>query len=91
MVYGDGLLLCEIGKSSRPGVISTGSFTLIFTILAMLTMTDAYNLIDSADGLAGSLVLIVLLAIAAVPVKGPLNVPHFEGAECHQSHGKSTA
>ena len=66
MVYGAGLPLYEIGDPFGFGTISMGPFTLIFTGLVTLTMINAYNLIDGADGLAGTLALIVMLAIAVV-------------------------
>jgi len=64
MVYGAGLPLVEIGDPFGTGIISMGSFTLIFTLLVTLTMINAYNLIDGVDGLAGTLALIALLAVA---------------------------
>ena len=66
MVYGANLPLTEIGDPFGTGMISMGRFTLIFTMLVTLTMINAYNLIDGVDGLAGSLALIVMLAIAIV-------------------------
>jgi UDP-GlcNAc:undecaprenyl-phosphate GlcNAc-1-phosphate transferase len=66
MVFGAGLQLSDIGNPFGTGIISMGSFTLIFTMLVTLTMINAYNLVDGADGLAGSLTLIALLAVALV-------------------------
>jgi UDP-GlcNAc:undecaprenyl-phosphate GlcNAc-1-phosphate transferase len=66
MVYGGGLYLADIGDPFGAGVISMGSFTLIFTMLVTLTMINAYNLVDGADGLAGSLTLVALLSVALV-------------------------
>jgi UDP-GlcNAc:undecaprenyl-phosphate GlcNAc-1-phosphate transferase len=66
MVYGSGLELADIGDPFGTGIISMGSFTLIFTMLVTLTMINAYNLVDGADGLAGTLALIALLAVALV-------------------------
>jgi len=66
MVYGAGLPLYGIGDPFGSGEISMGRFTLIFTMLVSLTMINAYNLIDGVDGLAGSLALIIFLAIATV-------------------------
>ena len=66
MVYGAKLPLTEIGDPFGSGFISMGRFTLIFTMLVTLTMINAYNLIDGVDGLAGSLALIVMLAIAVI-------------------------
>ncbi len=66
MVFGAGLQLAAIGDPFGTGVISMGSFTLIFTCLVTLTMINAYNLIDGVDGLAGTLALIAFLAVALV-------------------------
>jgi len=64
MVYGAGFYLAEIGEPFATGIISMGSFTLIFSMLVTLTMINAYNLVDGADGLAGTLALIALLSVA---------------------------
>jgi UDP-GlcNAc:undecaprenyl-phosphate GlcNAc-1-phosphate transferase len=66
MVFGAGLELSDIGNPFGTGIISMGSFTLIFTMLVTLTMINAYNLVDGADGLAGTLTLIALLSVALV-------------------------
>lgn len=66
MVYGGGLYLADIGDPFGTGVITMGHFTLIFTMLVTLTMINAYNLVDGADGLAGSLTLVALLSVALV-------------------------
>ena len=66
MVFGAGLKLSDIGDPFGTGIISMGSFTLIFTMLVTLTMINAYNLVDGADGLAGTLTLIALLSVALV-------------------------
>jgi UDP-GlcNAc:undecaprenyl-phosphate GlcNAc-1-phosphate transferase len=66
MFYGSGFRLIDIGDPFGTGIISLGPFTLIFTGVVSLTVINAYNLIDGADGLAGSLALIALLAISIV-------------------------
>ena len=66
MVYGAGLQLSDIGDPFGTGIISMGPFTLIFTMLVTLTMINAYNLVDGADGLAGTLTLIALLSVVLV-------------------------
>jgi UDP-GlcNAc:undecaprenyl-phosphate GlcNAc-1-phosphate transferase len=66
MVYGANLALYELGDPFGAGLISLGPFTLIFTMAVALTMINAYNLIDGADGLAGTLALIALLALALI-------------------------
>ena len=66
MFYGSGFQLTDIGDPFGIGVVSLGPFTLICTTIVSLTVINAYNFIDGADGLAGSLVLVALLAIALV-------------------------
>lgn len=66
MFFGAGLSLADIGDPFGTGIISMGSFSLIFTTLVFVTMINAYNFVDGADGLAGSLSLIGLLAITVV-------------------------
>jgi UDP-GlcNAc:undecaprenyl-phosphate GlcNAc-1-phosphate transferase len=66
MIYGLGHQLSDIGDPFGTGLISTGQFTLVFTLLVALTMINAYNLVDGLDGLAGSLALIALLSVALV-------------------------
>ena len=66
MFYGSGFRLDDIGDPFGIGIISMGPFTLVFTVVVSLTVINAYNLIDGADGLAGSLALVALLAIAFV-------------------------
>ena len=73
MVYGAGLALYELGDPFGTGLITLGPVTLIFTMAVTLTMINAYNLIDGADGLAGTLALIALLALALVSGYGSVN------------------
>ena len=66
MFFGAGLSLTDIGDPFGTGIISMGRFSLIFTTLVFVAMINAYNFVDGADGLAGSLALIGLLAISVV-------------------------
>ena len=66
MFFGANLALAEIGNPLAFGNIRMGPFTLIATTVVALTVINAYNLIDGADGLAGSMALIALLSISAV-------------------------
>jgi UDP-GlcNAc:undecaprenyl-phosphate GlcNAc-1-phosphate transferase len=73
MVYGANLALYELGDPFGTGLITLGPFTLIFTMAVALTMINAYNLIDGADGLAGTLAFIALMALAVVSGSGSVN------------------
>lgn len=66
MYYGSGFRLADIGDPFGVGLIGLGPFSLAFTTLVSLTVINAYNLIDGADGLAGSLSMTALLAVAFV-------------------------
>ena len=66
MFYGSGYRLNDIGDPFGTGIIGLGPVTLIGTVVVALTVINAYNLIDGADGLAGSLSIIALLAISLV-------------------------
>lgn len=70
MFYGTGYRLLDIGDPFGIGVISTGPLALAITTLVSITVINAYNLIDGADGLAGSLSLIALLSISFVAGHG---------------------
>jgi UDP-N-acetylmuramyl pentapeptide phosphotransferase/UDP-N-acetylglucosamine-1-phosphate transferase len=66
MVYGAGLALADIGDPFGSGLITMGSFTLLFTLLVTITMINAYNFVDGADGLAGTLAFVAMGAVAIV-------------------------
>jgi UDP-GlcNAc:undecaprenyl-phosphate GlcNAc-1-phosphate transferase len=66
MFFGSGLRLVDIGDPLGIGVISLGPVSLVLTTLVAVTVINAYNLIDGADGLAGSLSVIALLSISLV-------------------------
>jgi UDP-GlcNAc:undecaprenyl-phosphate GlcNAc-1-phosphate transferase len=77
MIYGGGHQLTDMGDPFGTGVIGTGNFALIFTMLVTLTMVNAYNFIDGIDGLAGSLAVIALVSVAAA---SGINNPYGAGA-----------
>ena len=60
MFYGSGFQLVDIGDPFGFGVITLGPFSLIFTTIVALTVINAYNFVDGADGLAGCLSLVAL-------------------------------
>ena len=66
MIYGADFYLADMGDPFGFGLITTGPFMLIFTMLVTVTMINAYNMIDGLDGLAGSLTMVALLSVAAV-------------------------
>lgn len=66
MVYGAELAFSDIGDPFGFGIVGMGQFTLLFTLLVTITMINAYNFVDGADGLAGTLALIAMGAVAIV-------------------------
>jgi UDP-GlcNAc:undecaprenyl-phosphate GlcNAc-1-phosphate transferase len=66
MTYGAGLALASIGNPFGLGEILLGPFTLFGTLIVGITVVNAYNLVDGADGLAGILASIALIAVAIV-------------------------
>jgi UDP-GlcNAc:undecaprenyl-phosphate GlcNAc-1-phosphate transferase len=66
MFYGSGFQLVDIGDPFGFGVITLGPFSLIFTTIVSLTVINAYNFVDGADGLAGCLSLVALLSVSLV-------------------------
>lgn len=66
MVSGATFSISSIGDPFGTGEIVLGRFALIFTVLVSLTMINAFNLIDGADGLAGTLAIITFSSVAIV-------------------------
>ena len=66
MTYGAGLALASIGNPFGLGEILLGPLALIGTLVVGITVVNAYNLVDGADGLAGILASIALIAVAVV-------------------------
>jgi UDP-GlcNAc:undecaprenyl-phosphate GlcNAc-1-phosphate transferase len=48
--------------------LDLGAFSLIFTVLFVVTLVNAFNIVDGIDGLAGGLALLGLVAMAIVGV-----------------------
>ncbi len=51
--------------------VDLGAFSLIFTVLFVVTLVNAFNIIDGIDGLAGGLALLGLVAMAIVGIGTP--------------------
>ena len=66
MTYGANLALSGIGSPFGLGEILLGPFTLIGTMVVAITVVNAYNLVDGADGLAGTLAVITFTSLAIV-------------------------
>lgn len=63
-VVGDQIVVGDIGIDLGHVTLVLGPLVWPFTILVMLTITNAINMIDGVDGLAGGITLVVLLIIA---------------------------
>ena len=70
MIFSANLMVHSLGNPFGFGEIRLGSFAVIGTFLVGLTVINSFNLVDGADGLAGTLVVIPL---AAVIVLGVMN------------------
>lgn len=66
MIYDADLYMADMGDPFGAGLITTGSFMLIFTMLVTVTMINAYNMVDGIDGLAGLLAMIAMVSVATV-------------------------
>ena len=70
MVYGADIVMRDIGNPLWIGTIRLGPFALLTTALIFSSVINAYNMIDGLDGLAGSMVMVALIAIAFVSGSG---------------------
>lgn len=66
MVFGAEIVMRDIGDPLWIGRIWLGPFSLVITALVFASVINAYNMADGMDGLAGSMVVVALLAIAYV-------------------------
>jgi UDP-GlcNAc:undecaprenyl-phosphate GlcNAc-1-phosphate transferase len=66
MYSGAELFLADIGDPFGTGILETGRLSLVMTMLVFIAMINAYNFVDGADGLAGLLSVIGLLAVVVV-------------------------
>lgn len=68
MVYVGGVRVEQIGSVFGLHDLSLGALSVPFTVFATVGLINAINMIDGADGLAGSLVLAALIMLAAAGV-----------------------
>ena len=67
VIFGSGILVVDLGEAFFIPV-NLGVFSLPFTLLFVVTIINAFNVVDGIDGLAGSLSLLCFLALAVVGV-----------------------
>ena len=65
-VFSAHLMIYGLGDPFGVGEIGLGPFALACTLVVGLTVVNAYNLVDGADGLAGVLALIAFAAVALI-------------------------
>lgn len=58
LVYGSGAVLTDLGDLFGLGPVLLGPYAIPFTVLSIVGLINAFNLIDGIDGLAGGLALI---------------------------------
>jgi UDP-GlcNAc:undecaprenyl-phosphate GlcNAc-1-phosphate transferase len=68
MIKSTGLYVENLGDLFGWGDIHLGQWGMLFTIVAILGLVNAYNMIDGIDGLLGSLVIIALVGAALFQV-----------------------
>lgn len=66
MVFSARLMLHSLGDPFGFGEIFLGPFALLGTLMVGLTVINSYNLVDGADGLAGTLVVIPLVTVTVL-------------------------
>ncbi len=74
LIYGGGAQIQQVGSYGAFGVIDLGWFSIPFTYLCIIGVTNAINLLDGLDGLAGGVSLIgfLFLGIAAILTGNPV-------------------
>lgn len=68
IIYLGGIRIEQLGPLFGFGVTSLGMLSVPFTVFATVGLVNAMNMIDGADGLAGSLGLAALVMLAAASV-----------------------
>lgn len=76
-VFADGAMVGDIGVKVGPYNLSLGPMVAPFSVLVMLTVTNAINMIDGLDGLAGGVTLVALAVMAkALTTAGFTSAPY---------------
>ncbi|MGJ8682810.1 UDP-N-acetylglucosamine--undecaprenyl-phosphate N-acetylglucosaminephosphotransferase [Paraglaciecola sp.] len=68
MVFGADLYIQDLGDIWGSNIVELGSFGPIFTVLAVVTCINAFNMTDGVDGLVGTLSLNAFIAIGVLVV-----------------------
>lgn len=68
MVFGAGMYISDLGNLFSQGNIVMGVGGTIFTLLAVVTCINAFNMTDGVDGLVGTLSLNTFLSIGALTI-----------------------
>ena len=63
VIWSTDITITNLGTYPLAGLLQLGPFNVAFTILAVVGLTNAYNLIDGINGLCGGLLLIPILAL----------------------------
>jgi UDP-GlcNAc:undecaprenyl-phosphate GlcNAc-1-phosphate transferase len=70
MVFGSDLYIHELGALFSNEVVELGTFGPIFTVLAVVTCINAFNMSDGVDGLVGAISLNTFMSIGVLVVYG---------------------
>ncbi|MCF2948427.1 UDP-N-acetylglucosamine--undecaprenyl-phosphate N-acetylglucosaminephosphotransferase [Paraglaciecola aquimarina] len=66
MVFGTDLYITDLGTFFNNETIQLGAFGQIFTVLAVVTCINAFNMTDGVDGLVGAVSINTFLSIGAI-------------------------
>ena len=71
MTVTGGVVVEQLGALLIPGTVTTlGVFAIPFTIVCLVGLVNAFNMVDGIDGLAGALTLVALLGLGTVAYIG---------------------
>lgn len=71
MIFWGGVLIDDVGNLVGNGAVQLGLFAGVFTVLCTLGVVNAINMIDGADGLSSSLILITNTGLYIVSLQHP--------------------
>ena len=68
-LYAEGFLITNLGVFLGVSLNLNLMLAILFTILAIVAFTNAFNLIDGLDGLSGLIAIIIFLSFLVIGIK----------------------